>query len=234
MDAKLTEMLRRTEWPETEIIKDGDALSCKIDGEIVKFTVRIHPKEICVRLLRDDIGMTASAKLMLMAPVTYTTETGTRRANDYGIMRLRDLMVGLYHDYQIISSSQEQIKGVLPEFLCAKDECKRTVSDLNGKKRDLKKDFKQGRLSQKSYMEQLNDIKEQVYAHQHALTETFGKIFKQVLSGCSHCDDLIGAIESLSGSCLKDNLDVNSIYPTSLSTISQDTKAALAELKESR
>jgi hypothetical protein len=33
---------------------------------------------------------------------------------------------------------------------------------------------------------------------------------------------------------LKDNLDVNSIYPTSLSTISQDTKAALGELKEGR
>jgi hypothetical protein len=33
---------------------------------------------------------------------------------------------------------------------------------------------------------------------------------------------------------LKDNLDVNSIYPTSLSAISQDTKAALAELKEGR
>lgn len=33
---------------------------------------------------------------------------------------------------------------------------------------------------------------------------------------------------------LKDNLDVNSIYPTSLSTISQDTKAALAKLKEGR
>jgi hypothetical protein len=33
---------------------------------------------------------------------------------------------------------------------------------------------------------------------------------------------------------LKDDLDVNSIYLTSLSTISQDTKAALAELKEGR
>lgn len=33
---------------------------------------------------------------------------------------------------------------------------------------------------------------------------------------------------------LKDDLDVNSIYPTSLSTISQDTKAALTELKEGR
>ena len=206
MDAKLTEMLRRTEWPETDIIKDGDALACKIDGEIVECAVRIHPKEICVRLLRDDIGMTASAKLMLMAPVTYTTETGTRKANDYGIMRLRELMVGLYHDYQIISGSRERIKGLLPEYLSAKEDCKLKIAELNGKKRDLKKDFKQGRLSQKSYMEQLNDIKEQVYAHQHALAETFGKIFKQELSGCSHCDDLIGAIESLSGSCLKDDL----------------------------
>lgn len=206
MDAKLTEMLRRTEWPETDIIKDGDALACKIDGGIVECAVRIHPKEISVRLLRDDIRMTASAKLMLMAPVTYTTETGTRKANDYGIMRLRELMVGLYHDYQIISGSRERIKGLLPEYLSAKEDCKLKIADLNGKKRDLKKDFKQGRLSQKSYMEQLNDIKEQVYAHQHALAETFGKIFKQELSGCSHCDDLIGAIESLSGSCLKDDL----------------------------
>lgn len=197
MDAKLTEMLRRTEWPETDIIKDGDALACKIDGEIVKFTVGIHPKEISVRLLRDDIRMTASAKLMLMAPVTYTPDTATGEANDYGIRRLKELMVGLYHDYQIISSSQEQIKGVLPEFLSAKEECKRTVSDLNGKKRDLKKDFKQGRLSQKSYMEQLRGINDEMFAHQQALTETFAKVFNQVLSKCSHCDNLIGTIESL-------------------------------------
>ena len=161
-------------------IKDGDVLACKIDGKIVECAVRIHPKEICVRLLRDDIGMTASAKLMLMAPVTYTTETGTRKANDYGIMRLR-----------------ERIKGLQPEFLSAKEECKRTVSDLNGKKRDLKKDFKQGRLSQKSYMEQLSGIKDEMFAHQRALTETFAKVFNQVLSECSHCDNLIGTIESL-------------------------------------
>lgn len=206
MDAKLTEMLRRTEWPETDIIKDGDALACKIDGEIVECAVRIHPKEICVRLLRDDIGMTASAKLMLMAPVTYTTETGTRKANDYGIMRLRELMVGLYHDYQIISGSRERIKGLLPEYLSAKEDCKLKIADLNIKKRDLKKEFKEGRLPQKSYMEQLRGIKDEMFAHQRALTERFAKVFNQILSECSHCDNLIGAIESLSGSCLKDDL----------------------------
>ena len=206
MDAKLTEMLRRTEWPETDIIKDGDALACKIDGGIVECAVRIHPKEISVRLLRDDIRMTASAKLMLMAPVTYTPDTATCEANDYGIRRLKELMVGLYHDYQIISSSRERIKGLLPEYLSAKEDCKLKIADLNIKKRDLKKDFKEGRLPQKSYMEQLRRIKDEIFAHQRALTETFAKVFNQILSECSHCDNLIGAIESLSGSCLKDDL----------------------------
>lgn len=197
MDSRVTDMFTRTEWPATDAIKDGDVLACKIDGKIVECAVRIHPKEICVRLLRDDIGMAASAKLMLMAPVTYTTETGTRKANDYGIMRLRELMVGLYHDYQIISGSRERIKGLLPEYLSAKEDCKLKIADLNIKKRDLKKDFKQGRLSQKSYMEQLRGIKDEMFAHQQALTETFAKVFNQVLSKCSHCDNLIGTIESL-------------------------------------
>lgn len=117
---------------------------------------------------------------MLMAPVTYTTETGTRKANDYGIMRLR-----------------ERIKGLLPEYLSAKEDCKRKIADLNIKKRDLKKDFKEGRLPQKSYMEQLSGIKDEMFAHQRALTETFAKVFNQILSECSHCDNLIGTIESL-------------------------------------
>lgn len=180
MDSRVTDMFTRTEWPATDVINDGDVVACKIDGKIVECAVRIHPKEICVRLLRDDIGMTASAKLMLMAPVTYTTETGTRKANDYGIMRLR-----------------ERIKGLLPEYLSAKEDCKLKIADLNIKKRDLKKDFKEGRLPQKSYMEQLSGIKDEMFAHQRALTETFAKVFNQILSECSHCDNLIGTIESL-------------------------------------
>lgn len=62
MDSRVTDMFTRTEWPATDAIKDGDVLACKIDGKIVECAVRIHPKEICVRLLRDDIGMTASSK----------------------------------------------------------------------------------------------------------------------------------------------------------------------------
>ena len=206
MDAIVTDMLRRSEWSESESIQNGDVLSCQIEGEIVECAVKIDSKEICVKLLRKDIELTASAKLMLMAPVTYTTGAGTRIANDRCAMRLKQLMVGLYHDYRIIMTNMQQIKGLLPEFLGAKEEYNRVVEALNIKKRDLKKDFKEGRLSQKSYMEQLSGIKELVYAHQHALTETFAKIFKQVLSGCSHCDDIIGAIESLSGPCQDDDL----------------------------
>jgi hypothetical protein len=197
MDAIVTDMLRRSEWSESETIQNGDVLSCQIEGEIVECAVKIDSKEICVKLLRKDIELTASAKLMLMAPVTYTTGAGTRIANDRCAMRLKQLMVGLYHDYRIIMTNMQQIKGLLPEFLGAKEEYNRVVEALNIKKRDLKKDFKEGRLSQKSYMEQLRGIKDEMFAHQQALTETFAKVFNQVLSECSHCDNLIGTIESL-------------------------------------
>ena len=57
--------------------------------------------------------------------------------------------------------------------------------------------FWEGRVTQKSYMEQLSGIKDEMFAHQRALTEKFAKVFNQVLSECSHCDNLIGTIESL-------------------------------------
>ena len=57
--------------------------------------------------------------------------------------------------------------------------------------------FWEGRVPQKSYMEQLSGIKDEMFAHQRALTEKFAKVFNQVLSECSHCDNLIGTIESL-------------------------------------
>ena len=198
MDAIVTDMLRRSEWSESETIQNGDVLSCQIEGEIVECAVKIDSKEICVKLLRKDIELTASAKLMLMAPVTYTTGAGTRIANDRCAMRLKQLMVGLYHDYRIIMTNMQQIKGLLPEFLEAKEEYNRVVEALNIKKKDLKKDFKEGRLSQKSYMEQLGDLKNQIVEQEQALNVSFSNIFSPVLSECTHCDNLAGAIETLS------------------------------------
>ena len=198
MDAIVTDMLRRSEWSESETIQNGDVLSCQIEGEIVECAVKIDSKEICVKLLRKDIELTASAKLMLMAPVTYTTGAGTRIANDRCAMRLKQLMVGLYHDYRIIMTNMQQIKGLIPEFLKAKEECNRAVEALNIKKRCLKKDFKEGRLSQKSYMEQLSDLKNQIVEQGQALNVSFSNIFSPVLSECTHCDNLVGVIQTLS------------------------------------
>ena len=197
MDTRVIDILRRSEWPEADFVKDRDVISFMIDGEIIECVVSIHPKEICVKLQKEDIYLMASAKLMLMAPVIYTTEVGSRLANDYCIMRLKYLAAGLYHDYQIITNSREQIKALLPSFYSAKNDCKAAVAELYTQKRNLKKDYKEEKLSQKEYMKNLNEIKELVYAHQEALTINFSKIFNPVLSDCSHCDNLMQTIETL-------------------------------------
>ena len=55
MDAIVTDMLRRSEWSESETIQNGDILSCQIDGEIVECAVKIDPKEICVKLTSGEM-----------------------------------------------------------------------------------------------------------------------------------------------------------------------------------
>jgi hypothetical protein len=197
MDTRVIDILRRSEWPEADFVKDRDVISFMIDGEIIECVVSIHPKEICVKLLKEGIYLMASAKLMLMAPVIYTTEVGSRLANDYCIMRLKYLAAGLYHDYQIITNSRNQIKALFPSFISAKNDCNTVIADLYTKKKELKKDYKDGKLSQKEYIKKNSEIKDNIFAQQQTLTIKFSKIFNPVLSDCSHCDNLMGTIETL-------------------------------------
>ena len=197
MDTRVIDILRRSEWPEADFVKDRDIISFMIDGEIIGCVVSIHPKEICVKLQKENIYLMASAKLMLMAPVIYTTEVGSRVANDYCIMRIKHLAAGLYHDYQIITNSREQIKALLPSFFSAKNDCNTAIADLYTKKKELKKDYKEGKLSQKEYMKKISEIKDNIFAQQQTLTIKFSKIFNPVLSDCSHCDNLMQTIETL-------------------------------------
>ena len=61
MDTRVIEMLRRSEWAESDMVKNGDIMTCQIDGEILEAAVLIHPKEICVKFLKEGIKLTSSS-----------------------------------------------------------------------------------------------------------------------------------------------------------------------------
>ena len=61
-----------------------------------------------------------------------------------------------------------------------------------------KEECKEGRLSQKSYMGLLSDIKNQIADQERSLNVSFSNIFSPVLSECTHCDNIIEVIENLS------------------------------------
>lgn len=190
-------MLRRSEWAESNMVKNGDIMTCRIDGEIVDAAVRILSKEICVKLLMGGIDLTASASLMLMAPIIYTTDLHSGIANDHCVIRLKQLIIGLYHDYKIILNNLEGIRSLLPKYLSAKDEWNSSLTSINMRKAELKKMFKQGELSQQAYMsirKELNSISNQQHC---SLKSTFNEIFDHILSECSNCNNLMEAIESL-------------------------------------
>ena len=197
MDTRVIEMLRRSEWAESDIVKNGDIMTCRIDGEILEAAVMIHPKEICVKILKDGIKLASSANLMLMAPIIYTTDLYSGIANDNCVMRLKQLMIGLYHDYKIILNNLEEIKSLLPKYLNAKDEWRSSVASINMRKAELKKMFKEGELSQQAYMGRRR-VMNSIGAQQHcSLKSAFNEIFGHMLSECTHCNNLMEAIENL-------------------------------------
>jgi hypothetical protein len=135
---------------------------------------------------------------MLMAPKIYTVDPWPgSRANDFGILRLKELLVGLYHDYKIISGIKDQIISRIPKFQAEKDRHNAALSVLSRRRSSLKKSFKAGSIPQKDYMRELNMIKTGIQEETMLLRKNFQKIFSPMLSDCVHCNNLMQAIENL-------------------------------------
>lgn len=200
MREKVIQYLNASSWEDLTDVRSGDIIPCMIDGEMIEATVYASPKDITVTLYGIKPQLKISSHIMLMAPKIYTVDPWDgSRLNDYGILRVKELLAGLYHDYKIITSHLEQIRNLLPEFSCAKEKYRESILQMTKRKHSLKKSFKAGGLSQKQYMQELADIKSAIQEEERILYGNFKGIFSPILSECVHCNNLMESIETLIG-----------------------------------
>ena len=198
MREKVIQYLNASSWEDLTDVRSGDIIPCMIDGEMIEAAVYASPKDITVTLYGVKTPLKASSHIMLMAPKIYTIDPWAgSRLNDYGILRVKELLAGLYHDYKIITSHLEQIRNLLPEFSCAKEKYRESISQTTKRKHSLKKSFKAGGLSQKQYMRELADMKSAMQEEKRILYSNFKEIFSSILSECVHCNNLMESIETL-------------------------------------
>ena len=198
MREKVIQYLNASSWEDLTDVRSGDIIPCMIDGEIIEAAVYASPKDITVTLYGIKPQLKISSHIMLMAPKIYTIDPWDgSRLNDYGILRVKELLAGLYHDYKIITSHLEQIRNLLPEFSCAKEKYRESILQMTKRKHSLKKSFKAGGLSQKQYMQELADIKSAIQEEERILYGNFKGIFSPILSECVHCNNLMESIETL-------------------------------------
>ena len=198
MREKVIQYLNASSWEDLTDVRSGDIIPCMIDGEMIEAAVYASPKDITVTLYGIKPQLKISSRIMLMAPKIYTVDPWNgSRLNDYGILRVKELLAGLYHDYKIITSHLEQIRNLLPEFSCAKDKYRESILQMTKRKHSLKKSFKAGGLSQKQYMQELADIKSAMQEEERILYGNFKGIFSPILSECVHCNNLMESIETL-------------------------------------
>lgn len=198
MERDIQEILSQSEWKHQGTLITGDIISCKIDGKKVEGEVSISPKDIAVRLISDKINLTSSAHLPLMAPMLYTHEPCKgSSANERGIARVYEMLVGLYHDYQIISDSEQEIKRLAPQYHKLRQDFHQSMEHLLYEKVETKRVFKEGRLDQHTYMSIVSDIRNRSYSLRTQHEKDSKRVFSGILDNCKSCDDLIGAIESI-------------------------------------
>jgi hypothetical protein len=198
MREKVIKYLNSSTWEDLTDVRSGDIIPCVIDGQMIEAAVHATPKDIYVALYGVNPQLKASSHIMLMAPKIYTVEPWDgSNLNDYGILRVKELLAGLYHDYKIITGNLEQIRILLPKFTSAKERCSQSISQLTKRKASLKKSFKAGGLTQHEYMGELENIKSSIQEEEMLLSKTFKEIFSPILSECEHCNNLMEAIETL-------------------------------------
>jgi hypothetical protein len=198
MREKVIQYLNASSWGDLTDVRSGDIIPCMIDGEMIEAAVYASPKDITVTLYGIKPQLKISSHIMLMAPKIYTIDPWDgSRLNDYGILRVKELLAGLYHDYRIITSHLEQIRNLLPEFSCAKKKYRESILQMTKRKHSLKKSFKAGGLSQKQYMQELAEVKSAMQEEERILYGNFKEIFSPILSECVHCNNLMASIETL-------------------------------------
>ena len=198
MREKVIKYLNASSWEDLTDVRSGDIIPCVIDGQMIEASVYASPKDITVSHYGVKPKLQASSHIMLMVPKIYTVEPWDgSNLNDYGVLRVKELLAGLYHDYKIITGNLEQIRNLLPEFSCAKEKYQESILQMTKRKHSLKKSFKAGGLSQKQYMQELADMKSAMQEEKRILYGNFKEIFSPILSECIHCNNLMESIEAL-------------------------------------
>lgn len=178
-------------------LQRGDYISCRIDNEVVSGEVFISPKDVAVRLTAEGMGLQASVHIMLMQPSTYTQGDSSYIANERAVSRIQALMIGLAQDYIIVQRNKNKILNRLPQYKDALFVHEDTLSDLSQEKISARRQLRQRLISQSDYIRILDGIRTREFVCQHELKSQFHKIFDDILSECTHSDNLIEIVLGL-------------------------------------
>lgn len=198
MKKSAVDLLKRSDWEDLVDIRHGDIIACLVDGELVEGVVHIAPKDLSVMLYGREIQLRSSSHIMMMAPRIYTEDPWNGSgANEFGKQRLKELLIGLYHDYRIISENREGVLSLIPAFRARRVPHDISLANLHKRKNSLKMSLKTGQLSTKGYIQELEKVRVRIQEEKTLLRKGFQDVFSPLLSECVHCNNLMEVIERL-------------------------------------
>ena len=139
-----------------DVLRSGDAISCRCGGTDLKGRVTFGQKDISVRMLEPVEGPVQSLHMMFMCPVKYS-EGGV--ATPFCRKQAVKMLAALWEAYGVLEKHIPAVREGLPEYDRVYDALTRDILRLEEEMRALRRKMKSGEITPQEYQRLLRPIR---------------------------------------------------------------------------
>lgn len=169
-------------WNLPDELATDTMFACTLDGKTFQCIVCFDAKNICVTISDQKWFQFNHAHIMYMCPKIYTRKNVKGSpASHYGVMRLKNLIVDLYHDNLRVSENLDQIKDCLIEYNHHVESINNRLEALEEEMIATRKANREGKYTQDEYWKLRRSYHSERSQANYQKYQAFEKYFASVI-----------------------------------------------------
>lgn len=185
-------------WNIPADLMTGTRITVDLDGKTVEAYVRVDVKNLMVMVSDLKWFCIQHSHIMYMCPRIYTRKNVSGSpANQYAVMRIKDIILDLYFDNLCVEENMDQIKDCLVKYNQHLDSIGARIESLEDERRAIRKAHREGESTQEEYKSNLHDFYARLAKAKEHKRRAFDEYFASVKPLFRDSENLYEILEDL-------------------------------------
>lgn len=168
----------KASWNIPADLVSGSRITVELDGKTVEAYVRIDAKNLMVMVTDLRWFPIQQSHIMYQCPKIYTRKNVSGSpANQYAVMRIKDIILDLYYDNLCVQENKDQIKDCLVQYNQHLDSLGSRIEPLEDEKMAIRKAHREGKYTQEEYRSKMRDFYARLAEAKDLKRKAFDKYF---------------------------------------------------------